>query len=164
MMKIVSKILKNSLNILVYLMIGVLVLYFCLVAKQKLFQEDELVSIGNYYIFQIASGSMESDLHIGDYIVVQKSYDYQVVDIVTYYDEGLFVTHRIYQMDGNKLITKGDVNNTLDEEFDANMIVGKFLCKAYLLSFLTKYRFLMILFVLLLYIIQTVYDDFIKKD
>ena len=47
-------------------------------------------------------------------------------DIVTYKEnENYFVTHRIIEKNGNKLITKGDSNNEIDTEIVNSQILGK---------------------------------------
>lgn len=66
----------------------------------------------------------------GDIIIIKKQKEYNVGDIITYETEEqgtkYLVTHRIIEINENGYITKGDANNTKDEEtIYENVIRGK---------------------------------------
>lgn len=100
--------------------------YFCI----NILGQD-LATINGYAVLEVVSGSMEPTIHVGDLIVIDtKSQDYQSGDIVTFYDvDNSFVTHRIVSIHDEKMITKGDANNTTDEALSIKRIVGVFVTK-----------------------------------
>ena len=100
--------------------------YFCI----NILGQD-LATINGYAVLEVVSGSMEPTIHIGDLIVIDTKYqDYKNGDIVTFYDvDNSFVTHRIVSIDEEKMITKGDANNTEDEALNIKRIVGVYVTK-----------------------------------
>lgn len=93
----------------------------------KILKKD-LATVNGYAVLEVVSGSMEPTIHVGDLIVINtKNSDYKEKDIITFYDkEGSFVTHRIIEINEDKMITKGDNNDSLDEELNVDNIVGKY--------------------------------------
>lgn len=87
----------------------------------------DLATINGYGLLEVASGSMEPTLHIGDLIVIDtKDLNYQERDIITFYDtEGSFVTHRIEEIKDTEVITKGDNNSSIDPAISKDVVVGK---------------------------------------
>ena len=65
----------------------------------------------------IVSGSMEPAISVDDMIVFRKQREYSVGDIVLYNDGFVNVTHRIVEINGDQVITKGDANNAADKPF-----------------------------------------------
>ena len=87
-------------------------------------------NIFGYSLLRIVSGSMESNYHVGDYIIIKKQDNYKVDDVVTYIDDNdNFVTHRIIKIEDTEVTTKGDANNIEDESFDIVNIQGKVVYK-----------------------------------
>lgn len=125
------KILKRILTIFVSLLI-ILILAFNVYSfiNIKIFHHD-LAPIGSYAFLEVASGSMEPTINVGDIIVIKvKNFDYKENDIVTFYDvDSSFVTHRIVKLENDQMVTKGDHNNTEDEALPQSNIVGKYLFK-----------------------------------
>lgn len=77
----------------------------------------------------ILTGSMEPTLKVGSvtyYKKVPKS-EIKARDIITFKSsEGMIVTHRIYSISADEYITKGDANNTTDnEKLSYKNILGK---------------------------------------
>lgn len=89
--------------------------------------KEDLATVNGYAVLEVVSGSMEPTIHVGDMIVIDtKVESYEKDDIITFYDvNGSFVTHRILNINGNKMITKGDNNDSPDEEMNTDSIVGK---------------------------------------
>ena len=114
-MKKILKIFKILINIIIYFFIAVLAIYLLIVGYQKYIKKSNLIKINDYYLFQIASGSMEKNYHIGDCIVAKKQDDYKVGDVITYELDGFYITHRVHKIENDKIITKGDANKTLDD-------------------------------------------------
>ena len=62
----------------------------------------------------VLSGSMEPAFSPGDSLIIRRQADYEPGEIVTYADQGTFVTHRVVEKDGAVYQTKGDANNAVD--------------------------------------------------
>lgn len=89
--------------------------------------KEDLATINGYAVLEVVSGSMEPTIHVGDMIVIDtKVESYEKDDIITFYDvNGSFVTHRIININGKKMVTQGDNNDSPDEEMSTDNIVGK---------------------------------------
>ncbi len=106
-----------------------------------------------YTYFEIISGSMEDTIHIGDYVFVDtKDKDIKVNDIITFYYEGVIVTHRVINISEDKIITQGDNNNTEDDPIEIANVIGtvKYIGKGF--SKLTSVYVIMPLIVILMVI------------
>lgn len=142
------KILKTISNILLTLLIVILLVYFVLKITNIL------------GIYRVMTGSMETGIHPGDYLVVKKEKIYKKGDIVTYKIDGNYITHRIVKIENDKVITKGDANNVEDEEFSVDNIVGKYIYKSKIINFIMDYKYILVAVILILFIVS----DFINKD
>ena len=70
-----------------------------------------------YSFLCVESGSMQDEIMVNDLIVITKTKDYEINDIITYLrdDETVPTTHRIVgKTSDGKYITKGDANNIND--------------------------------------------------
>ena len=158
------KICKIILNIFFYIFLILLVIYIINLLICKVIYKDNIPRFFNYYIFNVTSGSMEESIHVGDYIIVKKADDFKVNDIVTYQKDNYFITHRIIEIDGDKVVTKGDANNVPDAEISKNDIIRKYYRKSKLLSFLIKNRFIIIGSILFLYMGVYILESNDKED
>ena len=70
----------------------------------------------------------------------------------------------IIEIDGDKVVTKGDANNVPDAEISKNDIIGKYYRKSKLLSFLIKNRFIIIGSILFLYMGVYILESNDKED
>ena len=151
-----NKILKWIANLLLILVIIALAGYFIL----KLTNTIE--------IYNVKTGSMEGNIHVGDYILILKKSNYNVGDVVTYTSNNGFITHRIIKIDGSKVITKGDANNVEDEAISSKIIIGKVMVSGGLLNIVIKYKYLISGLVLALYLFscyfESVKDEENKKN
>lgn len=73
----------------------------------------------------VLSGSMEPELSVDDVIIVKKTDDFGVDDMVVFNDHGILVVHRVISIDGDNITTKGDANNTADEPITRDAVKGK---------------------------------------
>lgn len=73
----------------------------------------------------VLSGSMEPTLSIDDLIIIKKTDDYQLNDVVVFEESNIVVVHRIIDEVEGKLITKGDANNVADEPIERKNIIGE---------------------------------------
>ena len=76
-------------------------------------------------------------LKINDTIIIKKSDDYQLNDIVTYQNDNEYVTHRIISITENEIITKGDANNIEDDPITKDQIVGKLIYKFHIFGYIS---------------------------
>ena len=97
-----------------------------LLIQQSVFQKDPPEIFG-YSPLVVTSGSMEPAFSAGDLIVIREEDDYALGDIVTFrLSGGELVTHRIVGSVEGSFITKGDANNTEDDELlTPAQVVGK---------------------------------------
>ena len=76
----------------------------------------------------ITSGSMWPSLKRGDLILikgVESREEVKVGDIVVYTNPKGFTIHRIVEINGHALVTKGDANNVKDAPITFDEIIGK---------------------------------------
>ena len=144
-----SKIFKIAFDIIFIFLIIILCLYFI------------LRILGIVKIYEVKTGSMEDEIHVGDYILIVKRNNYKVGDIVTYTKEDYYVTHRIVEKNGNKVITKGDANNVVDEEINVSDIVGKVIYHGGILNFFIEFKYIIAGGLLCLYLLSIFFE---KKD
>ena len=144
-----SKIVKIAFDIIFIFLIIILCLYFI------------LRILGIVKIYEVKTGSMEDEIHVGDYILIIKKNNYKVGDIVTYTKEDYYVTHRIVEKNGNKVITKGDANNVADEEISVSNIVGKVIYYGGILNFFIDFKYIIAGGLLCLYLLSIFFE---KKD
>ena len=62
----------------------------------------------------VLSGSMEPTLSTNDLVIVKRCDSYDVQDIVVFQSENSMVIHRIIEIDGTLVTTKGDANNAAE--------------------------------------------------
>ncbi len=124
-----GKSLKIVNDVILILIIVILCLYFIL----RFFN---LVMI-----YKVQTGSMEDNIHAGDYILIVKSDNYKIGDIITFRVDNGFVTHRIISKNGNSFITKGDANNVEDDSINKNKIIGKVILNGGVLNLVIKFKY-----------------------
>ena len=99
-------------KIIKFIVIISLIIGVFFIIKNKDNFDDNL----NIRLLQIKSGSMYPVLNVNDFILIKKSDDYNIGDIITFnVDNKYLVTHRIIEEQENKYVTKGDNNNSEDE-------------------------------------------------
>lgn len=157
------KIYRIISNTIFYILIILLLVYAVNILIYKVIKQDKLPRIFNYYIFNVKSGSMEKNINVGDYIIVKKTNDIAVNDIVTYKKDNYFITHRVIKIDKEKVITKGDKNNIADDEIKKEDIIGKYICKSKIISFLIKNKFLIIGFIIITYFVEYTFNLKLKN-
>ena len=104
------------------------------------------------------TGSMEDNIHAGDYILILKKDNYRVGDIVTFSKEGYYITHRIIKMEGNKVTTKGDANNVEDATINESSIIGKVILIGGILNIVINYKFAIVGILLSIYLLTCYFD------
>ena len=124
-----AKTIKRVSDVFFTAIVIILVTYFALRATNRI------------EIYNVKTGSMEDNIHVGDYILILKKSDYKVGDIVTFQRDGYFITHRIIKKEKNIITTKGDANNVEDASINENAIIGKAILIGGILNFIITYKY-----------------------
>ncbi len=123
-MHIVKKCIKIGIDLLTAVVFCFLIMI--IVSKvSMLFSGKQYFEIFGYSVFTVATGSMEPTISQNDIVIVKKTNDIKVNDIVTYEKDGNYITHRVISMSDDTLVTKGDANNTNDISVPRSSLVGK---------------------------------------
>jgi len=122
--KIIEKVINVMLDIAIFIF-GIILLISIYNNVQTKILKNSYSSFFGYTVFGVQTGSMADEINAGDWIIVKGSKNYKLDDIVTYMEDGDFITHRIVENYKNTFITKGDANNTKDKPINKEQIVGK---------------------------------------
>ncbi len=161
--------MKKVKDILKYVATGFLVLLVLLcvytfIATDVL--KKDYVNVFGYTYFVVASGSMSGTIEVDDVIFVRITKDVYTNDIITYKSkEGDLITHRLINKNGNTYITKGDVNNAVDDAVTQDQIIGKvkfILSPSFILKSLAIFLIVFILLALINF--DKIIKKFIVKD
>ena len=125
--KPISIIIGHVLNILLTIVSIVIIIGVYYVVQIKVFQNDYSNLFG-YTFFEVATGSMSNTIEIGDIVVVKITKEVNKNEIIVYRDGDNFVTHRLIEKDGDKLVAKGDANNSEDKPITEDQILGRVIC------------------------------------
>lgn len=85
----------------------------------------QYVNIFGYTIMQVATGSMEDTIQINDIVIVKLTKNIDNNDIITYEENDKLITHRVIDIKGDKIQTKGDANSAKDKPINKDVVVGK---------------------------------------
>ena len=106
-----------------------------LIIKSKIYP-NKIADFMGYKPFIVLSGSMESNINIGDLVIVKETNvsDIKKEDIIAFRKDDIVITHRVIdtvEKDGSIYFkTKGDNNNTADEALvSENDLEGKYVFK-----------------------------------
>ena len=118
----VRKILKTIATSLLVVLVLLCVYTFVVTDIMK----KDYVNVFGYTYFVVASGSMSGTIEVDDIIFVKITKDVKKDEIITFIDDDKnLITHRLVNKNGDKYITKGDVNNVSDDPITKDQIVGK---------------------------------------
>lgn len=120
----IGQIVGYILNILLILVSALIVIGVYYIIQIKVLKNDYANMFG-YTFFEVATGSMANTIEIGDVVVVKITKEVEENDIIVYKDGGNFVTHRLIQKNDDKLIAKGDANNSQDKPISIDQILGE---------------------------------------
>ena len=129
----------------------IIIILLCIYAGLRFFKKVE--------IYKVETGSMEENIHRGDYLLIVKQNSYKVGDVVTFQINGNFITHRIIKKEGKRIVTKGDANNTEDDEINESQIIGKLMYKSKLFNFIIDFKFFIISLFIAGYLVTCYFDD-----
>ncbi len=115
---------KTVFRYIVFSFIGIVLGLFVYTQNAKGLIRDKMPMPFGYGMSVVLSGSMEDRLSVDDLVIIKATDDYKVNDIVLYQDGDSLVIHRIIEIDGDTVITKGDANNVADEPINKSQIKG----------------------------------------
>ena len=134
--------------------------------------KKDYVNIFGYTYFTVATDSMTGTIDINDIIIVKIDDDVNTNDIICYYNaEGVIITHRIVNINGNMITTKGDALNVVDDRFYRSSVIGKVI-KIFKPSFIIGFLSLCLIIVIVLIIFSlgkkknkdVLYKDILPED
>ena len=146
-----SKIIKRIFDVIFIFIILVLVSYFVLRFNKKI------------EIYNVRTGSMEDNIHVGDYVLIATKKNYEIGDVVTFKKDGYLVTHRIIKKDGNMFVTKGDANNDEDGPIYLDQIVGKVIFIGGILNFVITFRYFLASAFISLYLVSCYFIEKVEQ-
>ena len=115
---------KTVFRYIVFSFIGIVLGLFIYTQNAKGLLKDKMPMPFGYGMSVVLSGSMESRLSVDDLVIIKATDSYNVNDIVLYQDGNSLVIHRIIEIDGDTVTTKGDANNVADEPINKSQIKG----------------------------------------
>ena len=118
------KVIGYILNILLIIVTLLILVGIYYIIQIKILKND-FANLCGYTFFEVATGSMENTISIGDVVIVKLTKDVNENDIIVYKDDNNFITHRLIKKQNDKLITRGDANNSDDKPIDKDQILGK---------------------------------------
>ena len=118
------KIIGYILNILLIIITLLILVGIYYIIQIKILKND-FANLCGYTFFAVATGSMENTINIGDVVIVNLTKDVNENDIIVYKDDNNFITHRLIKKQADKLITRGDANNSEDKPINEDQILGK---------------------------------------
>lgn len=124
MYKFLNKLFNVILNLLIIVVIFCLGIAAYTFIQVKVLNKDYANYFG-YTYFHTISGSMEDSINVDDYVIVKITKNVGLGDIISFKADKMIVTHRIIEIDDEKIVTKGDANNSVDNPIDKNQVIGK---------------------------------------
>ena len=119
--KIILTITKIFFAILASALIG----YNLFLINAQVFLKEKLPMPLGFGTAVVVSNSMYPYLEINDLIIVKKTNNYEVGDVVVYDDGNVLVVHRIVEIDDYMFIAKGDANDSNDRPYSVDLIKGE---------------------------------------
>lgn len=126
-MRIIKKICRWIFDIILFIILAI-ALIMAYNHVQVNIKGNTYTTMLGYSAFEVATGSMSNTIEIGDVILVKLIEPNEPVsenEIVVFTQDTKLVTHRIIKINGDKIITKGDANNTQDDPISRGQIIGK---------------------------------------
>ena len=140
--KKVYKFASIVLNIFLTISTIILIVLIYNYVQTKILKKDYCNFLG-YTAFKVVSGSMADTINIGDIVIVKIEKNYverveninikieknkeniNINDIIVFKQDEYIITHRVIKIDRDKILTKGDANNTEDKTIERSQIIGK---------------------------------------
>ena len=127
-----KNVVRKILNIILWVIMAIMVLTVLSGLYQRFLNKDGYTGFFGLGYAVVVSGSMEPTIHVDEMILYRRipKENYKEGDIIVYVrdrgtEEEKLITHRITDILGDTLITKGDHNMLHDPEFPFTEVVGK---------------------------------------
>ncbi len=129
--------IKKLITIIILIVLFVILFVSGTILIDSYIHPDEVPSFFGWKPFIVLSGSMQTEINVGDIVVVKEvdTSELEVGDVIAYKtSDDTVITHRIVSIieeDGEtKLETKGDNNNSSDANYvSLDQVEGKFVFK-----------------------------------
>lgn len=119
--------LKDAIRLTLLVLCGLIVGVNVYLANANSLVGNQMPMPFGYGAAMVLSGSMEPTFSTGDLIIVKEADNYKEDDIVVFQDGNILVVHRVLQIDGENITTKGDANNAADAPILLSAVKGKVL-------------------------------------
>lgn len=135
------------------------------ISYSKFIEKEYPVKLFGMAFLCVTTGSMEPTINSGELIIIREKDKYLENDIVTYLDDdGFLITHRIVNIDEDKMITKGDNNNLNDPEVQMKNIQGKVILHSKLLGVFVIYILKPLIFIYVIILLIINFKDLKTKE
>ena len=123
-MKFIKKIANFITNTL--LIVIIIAIFFALYGMFQIkVLNNKYINYFGYTFFEVVSGSMSPTINTYDLVIIKVGADFKENDVITFYKDNSFITHRVIGYNEEQILTKGDANNTSDKYITKDMVVGK---------------------------------------
>lgn len=145
------------LKIVMVVLIIIFIICFGSIVYQKKVMNVSMPNLFGYIGGTIVSGSMEPNIHVGDYVIVDLNGEYYKGDVVMFKRGNVYIAHRVMDIYDDYIITKGDSNETVDVEIPKDSVAGPVVrvIRGFgsFTILLSKYKFLVLIIVILFIIL-----------
>lgn len=117
--------IRFGIRIFLYLVISLAIGIAIYLFNAKVILGNAMPTPFGYGIGVVVSGSMEPELSIDDVIIVRKTDDYIVGDVVVYQHRNVLVVHEIISVEKEYVVTKGIANDIDDGPIKISEIKGE---------------------------------------
>lgn len=117
----VFSILRIIIRALLVTIVAVLAAYNVYMLIQRYAYGNGMPKVFGVATAVVVSGSMEPEISVGDLVVVKEAEVYNEDEVITFYKDGAYITHRIISVNGAanggevSFETKGDANDSPDK-------------------------------------------------
>ena len=123
-----SKTIERIIKIIVDILTGIVLFAILVLLYGKIEMHISGNNYSNYFgytLFKVTTGSMGNAVKIDDVVIVKIGDKIKKDDIITYYEDKSFITHRVIDISNSFLVTKGDANNTEDSPIAKSQVIGR---------------------------------------
>jgi len=123
-----TKRIERIVKIIVDILTGIVLFAILFLLYGKIEMQISGNNYSNYFgytLFKVTTGSMGNAVKIDDVVIVKIGDKVKENDIITYYEDKSFITHRVIKVENSFLVTKGDANNTEDSPISKNQVIGR---------------------------------------
>ncbi len=111
------KIIGIVLYSLLFAVLAFLITTLVWIIVDRCTSKSPVTNVYGHSFLVVVSGSMSGTIEVGDMVIISKTEDYKVGDIITFLPEGddAPTTHRIVRIDGENIYTRGDANGNSED-------------------------------------------------